>query len=228
MASYSSYGSSSSNSSQDFQSYFVPGYGISRHIIFSHIQYYLGPYATVRPYQYRGREGFLVSAPGQPLTKVRSNFLFFSASLNFPLHILQALCKLIFEMSNARSARLQLLFSFQLKNSNATIGFDARHGSLQIWKSCQYGLQPLQRLCARLDHGLSLAIFSLVCKTRLPASYLSLSNTKNTSYFFSIKFVPPLIGSASLCFYFRAAIRMPPYLVAMTILHTILWLQNVG
>ena len=148
--------------------------------------------------------------------------------LNFPLHILQALCKLIFEMSNARSARLQLLFSFQLKNSNATIGFDARHGSLQIWKSCQYGLQPLQRLCARLDHGLSLAIFSLVCKTRLPASYLSLSNTKNTSYFFSIKFVPPLIGSASLCFYFRAAIRMPPYLVAMTILHTILWLQNVG
>ncbi|KAI4153148.1 MAG: hypothetical protein LQ340_002489 [Diploschistes diacapsis] len=56
------------SSSQDFQPYFVPGYGISRHIIVSHIQYFLGPYATVRPYQYRGREGFLVNAPGQ-LTK---------------------------------------------------------------------------------------------------------------------------------------------------------------
>ena len=68
-SSYSSYSSQSPASSQEYQSYFVPGYGISRHIIFSHIQYYLGPYATVRPYQFRGREGFLVNAPGQPLTK---------------------------------------------------------------------------------------------------------------------------------------------------------------
>ena len=58
-------------SSYDTKQYFVPGYNISRHIMFSHIQIYLGPYATVRPYSYRGREGYLVTAPGQPLTRVR-------------------------------------------------------------------------------------------------------------------------------------------------------------
>ena len=71
-SSYPDYSAQSSSYSQEYQSYFVPGYGISRHIIFSHIQYYLGPYATVRPYQFRGREGFLVNAPGKPLTKVCS------------------------------------------------------------------------------------------------------------------------------------------------------------
>ena len=55
-------------------SYFVPGYGISRHIMFSHIHFYLGPHADVRPYQFRGREGFLVTAP-LILTKVRSSIL---------------------------------------------------------------------------------------------------------------------------------------------------------
>lgn len=70
MSYYSSSSASYLSSSQEFPSYFVPGYGISRHIIFSHIQYYLGPHATVRPYQYRGREGFLVNAPGAPLTRV--------------------------------------------------------------------------------------------------------------------------------------------------------------
>ena len=62
-------------SSYEYKQYFVPGYQISRHIIFSHIQIYLGPYATVRPYSYRGREGYLVTAPGLPLTRVRSVFL---------------------------------------------------------------------------------------------------------------------------------------------------------
>ena len=57
-------------SSYDSHQYFVPGYSISRHIIFSHINYYLGPYASVRPFSYRGREGYLVTAPGQPLTRV--------------------------------------------------------------------------------------------------------------------------------------------------------------
>lgn len=57
-------------SSYDLKQYFVPGYGISKHIMFSHIQIYLGPYSTVRPYSYRGRDGYLVSAPGQPLTRV--------------------------------------------------------------------------------------------------------------------------------------------------------------
>ena len=50
-------------------SYFVPGYGISRHIMFSHVHFYLGRDARVRPYQLRGREGFLVTAT-QELTKV--------------------------------------------------------------------------------------------------------------------------------------------------------------
>ena len=54
----------------DHKQYFVPGFGISRYVIFSHIQYYLGPDATVRPYSYQGREGYIVSAPGSPLTKV--------------------------------------------------------------------------------------------------------------------------------------------------------------
>ncbi|MCJ1475106.1 hypothetical protein MMC13_003766 [Lambiella insularis] len=53
----------------EYKQYFVPGWAISRHIIFSHIQFYLGPYASVRPYSYRGREGYLVTAPGQPLTR---------------------------------------------------------------------------------------------------------------------------------------------------------------
>ena len=61
-------------SQYEVKSYFVPGFGISRHIIFSHIQIYLGPDASVRPYSYRGREGYLVTAPGQPLTRVSYNF----------------------------------------------------------------------------------------------------------------------------------------------------------
>lgn len=57
-------------SSNGYTSYFVPGYGISRHVIFTNIHYYLGPYASVRPFSYQQREGYLVSNPGPPLTKV--------------------------------------------------------------------------------------------------------------------------------------------------------------
>ena len=63
--------STMSSSSYEYKQYFVSSWLISRHIIFSHIQFYLGPYASVRPYSYRGREGYLVTAPGAPLTRVR-------------------------------------------------------------------------------------------------------------------------------------------------------------
>ncbi|KAI9711358.1 MAG: hypothetical protein M1812_007207 [Candelaria pacifica] len=50
-------------------SYFVPGFNISRAVLQSNICYYLGPEAIVRPYTHQGRDGFLVTAPGKPLTK---------------------------------------------------------------------------------------------------------------------------------------------------------------
>ncbi|KAI9881445.1 MAG: hypothetical protein M1830_000007 [Pleopsidium flavum] len=37
------------------QEYFVPGFGISRQVMFSHLQFYLGPYASVRPYSYQNQ-----------------------------------------------------------------------------------------------------------------------------------------------------------------------------
>ncbi|KAJ5135182.1 uncharacterized protein N7515_004460 [Penicillium bovifimosum] len=49
------------------QQYFLPGYGLSRHIVLGHIHYFLGPSATVRPYSYQGREGYLIN--GVPLTR---------------------------------------------------------------------------------------------------------------------------------------------------------------
>ncbi|EAW09710.1 uncharacterized protein ACLA_039250 [Aspergillus clavatus NRRL 1] len=49
------------------QQYWLPGYGLSRHIVLGHIQYFLGPSATVRPYTYQGREGYLIV--GVPLTR---------------------------------------------------------------------------------------------------------------------------------------------------------------
>lgn len=58
-----------SMSSSDYKQYFLPGWSISRNIIFSHIHYFLGPYASVRPYSYQGREGYLVITPGPPLTE---------------------------------------------------------------------------------------------------------------------------------------------------------------
>ncbi|KAL2222897.1 hypothetical protein M432DRAFT_586881 [Thermoascus aurantiacus ATCC 26904] len=35
------------------QEYWLPGYGLSRQIVLRHIQYFLGPSATVRPYSYQ-------------------------------------------------------------------------------------------------------------------------------------------------------------------------------
>lgn len=49
------------------QPYWLPGYGLSRHIVLGHIQYFLGPSASVRPYTYQGREGYLIV--GVPLTR---------------------------------------------------------------------------------------------------------------------------------------------------------------
>ena len=60
----------SSMHSNEHRPYFVPGFGISRHIIFSHINFFLGPYASCRSYSYHGREGYLITAPGPQLTKV--------------------------------------------------------------------------------------------------------------------------------------------------------------
>ncbi|KAJ5158545.1 uncharacterized protein N7500_008196 [Penicillium coprophilum] len=42
------------------QQYWLPGYGLSRHIVLGHIHYFLGPSAT-------GREGYLIN--GVPLTR---------------------------------------------------------------------------------------------------------------------------------------------------------------
>ncbi|KAI2817637.1 hypothetical protein CBS63078_5437 [Aspergillus niger] len=49
------------------QQYWLPGYGLSRHIVLGHIQYFLGPSASVRPYSYQGRDGYLIV--GVPLTR---------------------------------------------------------------------------------------------------------------------------------------------------------------
>ncbi|KAF1808391.1 hypothetical protein P152DRAFT_219638 [Eremomyces bilateralis CBS 781.70] len=49
--------------------YFVPGYGISRTVIQGEIRYFCGPDAIVRPYVHQGRDGFLVTTAGAPLTK---------------------------------------------------------------------------------------------------------------------------------------------------------------
>lgn len=50
--------------------YFVPGYGISRAVIQGEIRYHCGPDAIVRPFTHQGRDGFLVTTAGPPLTKV--------------------------------------------------------------------------------------------------------------------------------------------------------------
>ena len=71
MSSVSSY--QSSNSAPPLDTYFVPGFGISRYIMLSHIHLFLGSQASARPYSYLGREGYLVTAPGSPLTKVSRN-----------------------------------------------------------------------------------------------------------------------------------------------------------
>jgi hypothetical protein len=51
-------------------SYFVPGYCISKHVMYSQVHAFLGPNATLRPYTFRGRDGYLITSPGRPLTRV--------------------------------------------------------------------------------------------------------------------------------------------------------------
>lgn len=72
------------------QQYWLPGFGLSRHIVLGHIQYFLGPSASARPFTYQvthempapsescslfnslqGREGYLIN--GMPLTRVSDN-----------------------------------------------------------------------------------------------------------------------------------------------------------
>ena len=50
--------------------YFIPGYGISREVISSQIQLFLGPLARARPYSYQEREGYLISGPCATITAV--------------------------------------------------------------------------------------------------------------------------------------------------------------
>ncbi|PGH29424.1 hypothetical protein GX50_07827 [[Emmonsia] crescens] len=49
------------------QQYWLPGFGLSRHIVLSQIQYFLGPASSARPYSFQGREGYLIT--GTPLTR---------------------------------------------------------------------------------------------------------------------------------------------------------------
>ena len=55
---------------EEHVSYFVPGYGISRQVILSWYQRLLGPTATIRPFSYQQREGYMITNAGSPLTKV--------------------------------------------------------------------------------------------------------------------------------------------------------------
>ena len=61
---------SASRDGTTYISYFVPGYMISRQVMFSNVHYFLGPQASVRPFTYQQREGYLINNPGGPLTKV--------------------------------------------------------------------------------------------------------------------------------------------------------------
>ncbi|OJD11826.1 hypothetical protein AJ78_07481 [Emergomyces pasteurianus Ep9510] len=49
------------------QQYWLPGYGLSRHIVLSQIQFFLGPTSSARPYSFQGREGYLIT--GTRLTR---------------------------------------------------------------------------------------------------------------------------------------------------------------
>ncbi|KAF2475343.1 uncharacterized protein BDR25DRAFT_254272 [Lindgomyces ingoldianus] len=52
-------------------SYFLPGFGISRAVIQNEIRYHCGPDAIVRPYTHQGRDGFLLTTSGPALTKAQ-------------------------------------------------------------------------------------------------------------------------------------------------------------
>ena len=59
---------SAMSSSAGVQEYWLPGFSLSRKIVLSNIHYFLGPSATVRPFTYQGREGYLIN--GSLLTRV--------------------------------------------------------------------------------------------------------------------------------------------------------------
>jgi hypothetical protein len=40
------------------QQYWLPGFGLSRHIVLGHIQYFLGPNASARPFTYQVPDHF--------------------------------------------------------------------------------------------------------------------------------------------------------------------------
>ena len=51
-------------------SYFVPGYGISRHVMMSRIRYFVGHECNIRPFTYQQREGYLLTHEAPALTRV--------------------------------------------------------------------------------------------------------------------------------------------------------------
>lgn len=61
---------SSSKRRGEYTTYFLPGYGISRPIIFNHYQLLLGPSATIKPFSYQKREGYMITNVGSALTRV--------------------------------------------------------------------------------------------------------------------------------------------------------------
>ena len=56
------------------QQYWLPGYGLSRHIVLGHIHYFLGPSASVRPYSYQVRRA--IKLPRTAVTLSNHSLLF--------------------------------------------------------------------------------------------------------------------------------------------------------
>ncbi|KAK4989293.1 hypothetical protein LTR66_007090 [Elasticomyces elasticus] len=57
--------------SDPLNTYFLPGYRLSRYVLQEQICYYCGPRAFARPYTHQGRDGFLISTPGPQLTEAQ-------------------------------------------------------------------------------------------------------------------------------------------------------------
>jgi hypothetical protein len=68
--------------SSQIQQYWLPGFGLSRHIVIGQLRYFLGPAARVRPYTYQQREGYLIE--GMLLTRVSSGSIGHLSCLTFP------------------------------------------------------------------------------------------------------------------------------------------------
>ncbi|KXJ90957.1 hypothetical protein Micbo1qcDRAFT_234208 [Microdochium bolleyi] len=48
--------------------YWIPSWDINKRVLTQHLQCYLGPSATVRPYTHNGEDGFLITTAGACLT----------------------------------------------------------------------------------------------------------------------------------------------------------------